>query len=102
MFQSYKVDSRRLEIIIVDSEFQSDPFPLKINLYTAENIINGIIIEYSKRKLDVARNLSLFIEHLSKEYPKHYSADCQITCYLRHVDKFKDYLPEIRKYLLFS
>lgn len=63
-------------------------------------VVSSIIKIYTKKQLNVSKNLFLFMKYDQSIYGL--GVEQQINYYKRHIDNINDYLPEINKYLLFS
>lgn len=91
------------EVTTIDSNFTET---IKVGVHAGSDAAAGaaaIIQIYSKRKLNVAKNLFPYMKWIENE-SSWYTFKKQIKDYSQYVPefKFKQYLPELNKYLILS
>lgn len=89
----------RSNIELIDTEFSYKTFIYYKCPITDISFIELIIDVYSLKNLNVGKNLYLYLKYIGKLY--NYSV-IDLTKYSEECPKFKEFLPEIKKYLLFE
>jgi len=110
MFKSYswkyldydsKTDQWRYEITIMDVDFTE---PVAASAITADWTINDIadalIDIYSRRNLNVAGNLVLFMQYVENKWPWR-DIKRQIKWYQKYVPGYQKYHDQVMDYLIF-
>lgn len=106
MFKKYIIDTKtdkyhvyKHQVLIIDDNFEKNiMIGGYYNFY--DKLCYSIIKIYSEKQLDIAKNLFLFMMYVeNKEF---YKIKTQIHMFSINVNNFKDYLPEIKKHLLFT
>lgn len=110
MFQSYKYkylnydqksQKHNYEISIIDEDFKETITVSAVAFVSiACAAATAIIKIYSKRNLNVSKNIVAYMKYFDKQYGSYYDINNQIHWYKKDVPKFDNYLPKIEKYLL--
>ena len=86
---------------IIDDDFEEEHIgevPMEAVNTTRGASARAVINCYSLKKLNVAKNLILFMQYYQEQY-NYYSIAEQIYWYKKYTPEFNTYLPEIEKYL---
>lgn len=95
-----KSDKYDYEITIVDEDFRETQTASHTAKAGVEAAANEVINIYSKRNLDVSKNLIQFMKNIRKINGLDYNFDNQIFWYKEYINNFDKYLPKIEKYLI--